>query len=238
MNNDKKITDQNEKSSEVTGDNSPKLATDVANQQPQVGSVKWLASEMNAKGTRLKTVSPAFPDKDRIEKFINTMFVISSIDRRDETITLGKSSFSLDEFKVDDILCPAFLQPCEVLISIDKRAVNIRESLVYDGSNIMTYPELHEFIDEVYGKFRKEAKCVSVRNYISACQLGDITDVSNGTSYHLEDFDSIMRIPIRIPALDTAYKSSYYDQDMAESLQNMILNIFAAIKSSNKITKA
>jgi hypothetical protein len=179
-------------------------------------------------GTSFKKVGGDFVKRDEVERFLKTLYTLSTVGPYDSVFTVNGGIYPLEAFKVDSRFAAAFVMPRAVLMpgaSPFRKDVSVH--LKFD--NLFNPAEMIEFQHKFFAQFKTQPQLISVEEAMKPVILGEITDVSCGAMCHVEDLASVKSIPVELSITDQLWKDEYFNYNIADVAKMVVVNFYSGL---------
>lgn len=179
-------------------------------------------------GTSFKKVGGEFVKREELERFLNTLYTLSSVGPYDSVFTVNGAVYPLEAFKVDTRIASAFVMPRAVLMpgaSPFRKDVSVH----LKETNLMTPAEMIEFQHKFMAQFKTQPTLGSVEEAIKPVILGEVTDVSNGKMCHVEDLASVKSMPVELLLTEELWKDEYFNYSIDDVAKMVVVNFYTSL---------
>jgi len=179
-------------------------------------------------GTSFKKVGGEFVKREELERFLNTLYTLSSVGPYDSVFTVNGAVYPLEAFKVDTRIAAAFVMPRAVLMpgaSPFRKDVSVH----LKETNLMNPAEMIEFQHKFMAQFKTQPTLGPVEEAIKPVILGEVTDVSNGKMCHVEDLASVKSMPVELLLTEELWKDEYFNYNIDDVARMVVVNFYTSL---------
>lgn len=179
-------------------------------------------------GTSFKKVGGEFVKREELERFLNTLYTLSSVGPYDSVFTVNGAVYPLEAFKVDTRIAAAFVMPRAVLMpgaSPFRKDVSVH----LKETNLMDPAEMIEFQHKFMAQFKTQPTLGPVEEAIKPVILGEVTDVSNGKMCHVEDLASVKSMPVELLLTEELWKDEYFTYSIDDVAKMVVVNFYTSL---------
>lgn len=179
-------------------------------------------------GTSFKKVGGEFVKREELERFLNTLYTLSSVGPYDSVFTVNGAVYPLEAFKVDTRIAAAFVMPRAVLMpgaSPFRKDVSVH----LKETNLMNPAEMIEFQHKFMAQFKTQPTLGPVEEAIKPVILGEVTDVSNGKMCHVEDLASVKSMPVELLLTEELWKDEYFNYSIDDVAKMVVVNFYTSL---------
>lgn len=191
--------------------------------------IQLIAKLLRTVGTSFKRVGGEFVDQADLERFVWTLFALSSIGPYDTQIVVKGVSYSLSDYQVDSRIGNAFMQPRAIMMpgtSPFRRDV----SAALLGGGQLAPAEFLEFQYKFLNYFKTVPSLGNILEFIKVVNIGEVTDCMHSKLAHVEDLASTKKIPYILRDVSLLYEPQYFQYSADSVVRMVVTNFYSDLK--------
>lgn len=181
-------------------------------------------------GVSFKSTGGAFVSKEDTTKFIGTLFALANVERYHTMVTVDQVAYPISSYAIDARLGGAFAMPRQIMMpGTSPYLKDLREHEECTVS--MTPAEFVEYQYKFFANFKQVPNLQPVDEFIRPINIGEVTEIYNGKSAHIDDVCAAKSLPVKLLASDVMFEKDYFEYPLETVVKQIVINFYTNLKS-------
>lgn len=192
--------------------------------------IALVAEELGSTGPSFRATGGAFVNQDAVLRFVETLFALSNVERYDTMVTVANVAYPISTYTVDGRIGKAFGMP--KAIRMPGTNPYIKDLRKHEDAEVRMSPaEFTEFQYQFLANFKVTPSVQPIDEFIRPVCVGEVTEVSNGESVHIDDLCAVKSLPVQLVASEDMYEDSYFMYPIEAVVKQVVVNFYTGLKA-------
>lgn len=192
--------------------------------------IALVAEELGSTGPSFRATGGTFVSQDAVSRFIETLFALSNVERYDTMVTVANVAYPISTYTVDGRIGKAFGMP--KAIRMPGTNPYIKDLRKHEDAEVRMSPaEFTEFQYQFLANFKVNPNVQPIDEFIRPVCVGEVTEVSNGESVHIDDLCAVKSLPVQLVASEDMYEDSYFMYPIEAVVKQVVVNFYTGLKA-------